>query len=149
MRCSIIAAAFLLLATANPACAYWRYAEWGMTQTQVMSAGRGQAAQCQPHLAGCDNGAGLVIENTQMLGLPCAVTFFFDEQGRLNRTVVTFARTDFAMVANLLQGIHGSPVSQQPGGMPSGVWRDTRRGSTITLSGAGPIVTMSYRPTTP
>jgi hypothetical protein len=149
MRRTIIAAALLLLGAANSAWAYWQYAEWGMTQTQVMSAGRGQAAPCQPQLAGCANGAGLIIENTQMLGLPCAVTFFFDGQGRLDRTVVTFTKTDFAMVASLLQGIHGSPVSQQAGNTPSGVWRDTRRGSTITLSGAGPIVTMSYQPTAP
>jgi hypothetical protein len=146
MRTIAIAVA-LVLSVAGPALAYWQYAEWGMTPTQVTSAGRGQPSPCQPGRAACADGAALAIDDTQMLGLLCSVAFFFDAQGRLYRTVVTFKNTDYVMVANLLQGIHGQPVSSQQGNVPSGVWRDTRRGSTITLSGAGPVVTMSYQPT--
>jgi hypothetical protein len=148
MRTTAIAAALALLTT-SPAFAYWQYAEWGMTQTQVTSAGHGQASPCRPGRAACAEGAALAIDDAQMLGLPCSVAFFFDAQGRLNRTVVTFKNTDYAMIANLLQGVHGQPVSSQAGSTPTGIWSDTRRGSTITLSGAGPVVTMSYQPTRP
>jgi hypothetical protein len=148
MRTIAIAVA-LVLSLAGPALAYWQYAEWGMTQTQVTSAGHGQPTACQPGRAACTDGAALAIDHTQMLGLPCSVAFFFDAQGQLNRTVVTFKNTDFAMISSLLQGVHGQPVSSQMGSAPSGVWRDLRRRSTITLSGAGPVVTMSYQPTGP
>ena len=149
MRTIAIAAALALLTTTSPALAYWQYAEWGMTQIQVTSAGHGQPTACQPGRAACIPGAALAIDDTQMLGLPCSVAFYFDAQGRLNRTVVIFKSTDFGMISGLLQGVHGPPISSQPGNSPSGVWRDTRRGSTITLTGAGPVVTMAYQPTNP
>lgn len=149
MRTIVIAAALALLITTFPALAYWRYAEWGMTQIQVTSAGHGEPTACQPGRAACIPGAALAVDDTQMLGLPCSVAFYFDAQGQLNRTVVIFKNTDYAMIASLLQGVHGEPVSSQPGNPPSGTWRDTRRSSTITLTGAGPVVTMTYQPANP
>jgi hypothetical protein len=138
----------LALLAGGPAHAYWQYAEWGMTPTQVAAAGRGQAVPCQPGAAACANGAGLVIENVEMLGMPASVAFFFDGQGRLNGTVVTFKNADFGLISGLLQGIHGPPVTDEPGPPPTRIYRDTRRGSTITATGAGPV-TMSYKPTAP
>ncbi len=134
----------LVVLGAAPAGAYWQYAEWRMTPTQIAAASHGQANTCQPDRPACVGGAGLAIDSTQMLGLTAAVAFFFDGEGRLDRTVVTFKDADFGLISSLLQGIHGPPLSDQPGPPPTRVYSDTRRGSTITLSGSGPV-TMSYR----
>jgi hypothetical protein len=135
-----------MVCASSPASAYWQYAEWGMTPTQVAAASRGQAMPCQP--GPCATGAGLVIDSMEMLGMPASVAFFFDGQGRLNGTVVTFKDAGFGLISGLLQGIHGPPVADQPGPPPTRVYRDTRRGSTITLTGNAPV-TMSYRPVNP
>jgi hypothetical protein len=133
---------------AGPANAHWRYAEWGMTPTQVAAASQGHATACQPDRPACAGGAGLAIDSTQMLGLVATVAFFFDGQGLLSRTLVTFKDADFGLIAGLLQGIHGPSVTDQPGPPPTRVYRDTQRDSTITLIGTPPV-TMSYRPGNP
>jgi hypothetical protein len=145
---SVITALFFLILGAASASAHWRYAEWGMTPTQIAAASHGQANSCQVERAACAGGAGLAIDSTQMLGMTATVAFFFDPQGQLNRTVVTFQDADFGLIAGLLQGIHGPPVTDQPGSPPTRVYRDTQRGSTITLIGTRPV-TMSYRPGNP
>ena len=145
---SVVATFLLLLLSTVSASAYWQYAEWGMTPTQIAAASHGQANACQGDRAACAGGAGLAIDSTQMLGMTAAVAFFFDSQGQLNRTVVTFKDADFGLNSGLLQGIHGPPVSDQPGPSPTRVYRDTCRDSTITLIGSTPL-TMSYRPARP
>lgn len=147
MRSAISALFLLILGTAS-AKAYWQYAEWGMTPTQIAAASQGRATACQPDRPACAGGAGLAIDSTQMLGLVASVAFFFDGQGQLNRTVVTFKDADFGLISGLLQGIHGAPVADQPGPPPTRVFGDTRRGSAITLIGTPPV-TMSYRPGSP
>lgn len=147
MRIISIAVAVALGVTAPSAHAYWQYAEWGMTAIQVAAASHGKASACRPHAAACAGGASLVIEENQMLGLPCSVAFFFDGQGHLDRTVVTFQSADYGMLSSLLQGVHGAPVSPPSGSPLTGVWRDDRRGSSITLTDVGSAVTMSYQPT--
>lgn len=145
MRAIAIVSTLILLAV-RPAHAYWQYAEWGMTPTQVSASSHGKATACRPDISACAGGAGLAIQDTQMLGLPCSVAFFFDGQGHLDRTVVTFRNADFGLVSSLLQGVHGAPVTPPQGSPLTGVWRDERRGSSITLTGAGSAVTMAYQP---
>lgn len=145
MRAFLLAISLMFIVGVQ-AHAYWQYAEWGMSPMQIATASRGEAIPCQTAGPACTGAPGLVIGETEMLGLRCSVAFFFDGQGHLNRTVVTFKNTDFAMIAGLLNGIHGDAVTDPAAATPSGVWRDTRRGSTIVVNGAGPVVTMSYQP---
>jgi hypothetical protein len=146
--------AFIVLATfagIAPAGAWWRYAEWGLSESQLMTASSGQAVPCRPDVAVCArtaNGAqpSLFVESVQMVGMPASVSFAFDAGGLLNQTIVLFANADFALIANLLQGIHGQPVEDRPGDPPVRVWRDDRRGSAITAVPSPAGVRLSYRP---
>ena len=88
----------------------------------------------------------LFIESIQMLGLPASVSFSFDAAGKLTETVVRFSNADFDLVSNLLQGIHGEAVEDRPGTPPVKVFRDQRRGSTITATPIGAGTQMDYRP---
>jgi hypothetical protein len=54
---------------------------------------------------------------------------------------VLFADADPALLAGLLQGIHGKPVDEA-----QGVWRDERRGTIITAVPAGRGAMLHYRP---
>jgi hypothetical protein len=65
----------------------------------------------------------------------------------VTETVVRFSNADLALVSNLLQGIHGEPVEDRPGPPPVKVFRDQRRGSTITATPIGAGTQMDYRPT--
>ena len=81
-----------------------------------------------------------------MLGMPASVSFSFDSDGKLAETLVRFSNADFALISNLLQGIHGEPVEDRPGASPVRVFRDERRGSTITATPIGAGTQMDYRP---
>lgn len=123
-----------------------------MDEGRVMSASNGSATRCRPDVPACvrlPNGAQprLFIDEVTMVGMPATVTFGFDAEGQLNQTAVMFKNADFGLISNMLQGIHGSPVAEPSGNPLVGVWRDQRRGSTITLTGTSPGATMIYRPT--
>ena len=81
-----------------------------------------------------------------MVGMPASASFVFDAEGRLSRTIVLFPNADFALICSLLQGIHGQPVDDRPGRSSVKVWRDERRGSTITATPIGAGTQMDYRP---
>lgn len=150
--CRIMAAAVLvMLAGAAPANAWWSYAEWGLSETQIRTASSGQAVPCRQDAPVCaptpnGNQPRLFIESTQMLGMPAAVSFSFDAAGKLIETVVRFTNADFALVSNLLRGIHGEPVEDRPGTPPVRIFRDQRRGSTISATPIGAGTQMDYRP---
>jgi hypothetical protein len=146
----LVAAAFALL-LAGPANAWWSYAQWGLSESELMTASSGQAVPCRqdaPVCATTPNGQQprLFIASTQMLGMPASVSFSFDAAGKLTETVVRFSNADFALISNLLQGIHGQPVEDRPGTPPIRVYRDQRRGSTITATPIGAGTQMDYRP---
>ena len=146
----LVAAAFALL-LAGPANAWWQYAQWGLNESQLMTASSGQAVPCRQDAPVCTmtpNGQQprLFIASTLMLGMPASVSFSFDAAGKLTETVVRFSNADFALVSNLLQGIHGEPVEDRPGAPPVRVFRDQRRGSTITAIPIGTGTQMDYRP---
>jgi hypothetical protein len=146
--------AFVVLATfagIAPAGAWWRYAEWGLSESQVRAASSGQAVPCRPDVAVCArtaNGAqpSLFVESVEMVRLPASVSFAFDAGGLLNQTIVLFANADFALVGSLLQGIHGQPVEDRPGDSPVKTWRDDKRGSVITATPTASGTRLSYRP---
>jgi hypothetical protein len=147
----VAAASALLLAGVGPANAWWQYAEWGLTERQLKAASSGQAVPCRQDAAVCaktpnGNQPSLFVESTQMLGMPASVSFSFDAAGRLTETVVRFSNADFGLISNLLQGIHGQPVEDRPGTPPTKVYRDERRGSTITATPIGAGTQMDYRP---
>jgi hypothetical protein len=147
----VAAASAVLLAGVGPANAWWQYAEWGLSETQLMTASSGQAVPCRqdaPVCATTPNGQQpkLFVESTQMLGMPASVSFSFDAAGKLTETVVRFSNADFALITNLLQGIHGQAVEDRPGTPPVRVWRDQRRGSTISATPIGAGTQMDYRP---
>lgn len=76
-----------------------------------------------------------------MVGMPASTSFAFDDNGKLAQTVVLFADSDPALLAGLLQGIHGKPADEG-----QSVWRDERRGTIITALPAGRGTMLVYRP---
>jgi hypothetical protein len=147
----LAATLLVMLAGTAPANAWWSYAQWGLNELQLMTASSGQAVPCRqdaPICATTPNGnqPRLFVESIQMLGLPASVSFSFDAAGKLTETVVRFSNADFALVSNLLQGIHGEAVEDRPGTPPVKVFRDQRRGSTITATPIGAGTQMDYRP---
>jgi hypothetical protein len=148
---TIILAALVLAASVGAADAYWSYAQWGMTETQLASASGGHAAPCRPSVPVCARPPGGTapshfVENLTMVGMPASASFAFDGQGQLNQTALLFAGTDLELMSGLLQGVHGEPVEDRPGSPPARVWRDERRGSVLTATPASQGVWLIYRP---
>jgi hypothetical protein len=85
-------------------------------------------------------------QSTQMLGMPASVSFSFDAAGGLSETVVQFSNANFALICNLLQGIHGQPIEDRAGAPPVRVWRDQRLGSTIAATPVGAGTRLDYLP---
>ena len=144
-----------VVAGANPAFAWWRYAQWGMSEEQVVSASGGQAVPCRPDVPVCSSAlAGavprLVVEAVDMLGLHGSAAFVFDAKGELIRTVVLFPTVDFAQSSGLMQGIQGQPaqdsLGDRPGEKVARVWRDEKRGSIVTITASGSGTILFYRP---
>jgi hypothetical protein len=110
-----------------------------------MSASSGQAVPCRAEAPVCKPPPGglqpsYFVERLTMVGMPASASFAFDSGNKLVQTVVLFADTDPALMAGLLQGIHGKPVDEA-----QGVWRDERRGTIITaIAGRGTM--LLYRP---
>ena len=50
---SLTLAMLLAAAVVGPAHAWWQYAEWGLTPTQIMSASSGQAVPCRADAPVC------------------------------------------------------------------------------------------------
>jgi len=147
----IVLTAVLLAAPFGVAEAYWSYAQWGMTETQLVSASGGHAVPCRPGVPVCARPPGGVapshfVESLTMVGMQASASFAFDGQGRLNQTAVLFPNTDIELMSGLLQGVHGQPVEDRPGNPPARVWRDERRGSVLTATPAGQGVWLLYQP---
>ena len=145
----VIAASVAMCACAAPASAWWRYAEWGMTEGQIMAASVGQAVPCREGVPVCaTTPAGgvprLFVESLEMVGLPASVSFVFDANGQLSQTMVLFPNADLALASSLVQGIHGTPADDRPGDSDSRVWRDDKRGSIITATPAGTGTRLLY-----
>ena len=139
--------ALLATVVAGPAHAWWQYAEWGLTPAQIMSASSGQAAPCRAEAPVCQPPPdGLqpsyFVERLTMVGMPASASFAFDSDGKLVQTVVLFADSDPALMAGLLQGIHGKPVDEG-----QRMWWDERRGTIITAIPDGRGTMLLYRPT--
>ncbi|CAN5712145.1 hypothetical protein BH11PSE3_BH11PSE3_26160 [soil metagenome] len=147
----MVLAALLFAASVGAAQAYWTYAQWGMTETQLMAASGGQAVPCRPDVPVCAPPPGGAVpshyvESLTMVGMPASAAFAFDGQGQLNQTAVLFPRTDSELMSGLLGGIHGEAVEGRPGDPTSRFWRDQRRGSLLTVIPAGLGVWLLYRP---
>jgi hypothetical protein len=132
--------------------AWWQYAKWGMTEGQILAANQGRVSLCTPDVPACATRTGapepkFFVEGLRMLSMPVTVSFAFDESGRLNQTAVVFPDTDFTVVAKILTGINGNPISERSGSSPVATWRDDQRGTTITVTGNGRSSTAVYRPT--
>jgi hypothetical protein len=143
---SLTLALLLSTAAAGPAHAWWQYAEWGLTPAQIMSASSGQAVPCRPEAPVCTRPAdGLqpsyFVERLTMVGMPASASFAFDGGDKLVQTVVLFPDSDPALLAGLLQGIHGKSVDEA-----QRMWRDERRGTIITAIPAGRGTMLLYRP---
>jgi len=144
---SLTLAFVLAIAIAGPAHAWWQYAEWGLTPSQIMSASSGQAVPCRAEAPVCKPPAGglqptLFVERLTMVGMPASASFAFDSGDKLVQTVVLFADSDPALMTGLLQGIHGKPVDEG-----QRMWRDERRGTIITAIPDGRGTMLLYRPT--
>jgi hypothetical protein len=114
-----------------PADAWWRYAEWGLSEGQIMTASGGRAVPCRAAAGVCaptsDGGQPrLFVESLEMVGMPASVSFVFDAEGRLSRTIVLFPNADYGLICNLLQGIHGQAIDDRPGQAPVKVWQDIK-----------------------
>lgn len=155
MRTVALAFAVALLATmtgAHPAAAWWRFAEWGLSEDQLVAASRGQAVPCRADVAACSSalagGAAprLVIEKVDMVGLHGATSFVFDAKGTLVQTIVVFPNVDFTQASGMLHGIHGQPTEDRPGAAAARVWRDEKRHSIITVTASGSGTILTYKP---
>jgi hypothetical protein len=143
---SFFLALLLTVAAGAPAHAWWQYAEWGFTPSQVVSASSGHAVPCRAEAPVCAPPPGglqptYFVERLTMVGMPASASFAFDDGDKLRQTVVLFPDSDPALLAGLLQGIHGKPIAEG-----QGVWRDERRGTTITAIPAGRGTMLVYRP---
>lgn len=148
MRILVLAIVFVV-AQAAPALCWWQYAEWGLSTTQIASASGGRATPCRPDIPVCRQPPGGAVpshfvDGITMVGMPAMAAFAFDPGDHLIQTVVFFPGATPDLVEKLLQGIHGQPLDAQASPR---VWRDTRRGSDITLLPVDGGVTMLYRPT--
>ncbi|MBI2739865.1 MAG: hypothetical protein HYX38_25380 [Rhodospirillales bacterium] len=144
---SLILALILATAAAMPAHAWWQYAEWGFTPSQIASASSGQAVPCRADAPVCTPPPGglqpsLFVERLTMVGMPASASFAFDGSGKLAQTVVLFPDSEPALLVGLLQGVHGKPTDEV-----QRVWRDERRGTIITAVPAGRGTMLVYRPT--
>ena len=145
---SVVLAMIVGIAPAN---AWWSYAEWGLSQSQILSASSGRAVPCRegiPVCAGTSDGGqpSLFVESVEMVGMPASVSFVFDAEGKLSRTIVLFPNADFGLISNLLTGIHGEAVDGRPGPPPVKIWQDKKRGSTISATPTGAGSRLLYRP---
>ena len=142
---SLVLALLLAPVLVGPAHAWWQYAEWGFTPAQVIAASSGQAVPCRADAAVCTTPPGgqqpsHFVERLTMVGMPASASFGFDGD-KLVQTVVLFPDSDPALLAGLLQGIHGKPVGDGPA-----IWLDERRGTIITAIPAGPGTMLVYKP---
>jgi hypothetical protein len=147
----IAATVLVMFVGIAPASAWWSYAEWGLSESQILSASSGRAVPCREGVPVCartsDGGQpALFVESVQMVGMPASVSFVFDAGGRLSRTIVLFPNADFALICNLLQGIHGQPNDDRPGPPAIKLWQDKNRGSTITATPTEAGPRMLYQP---
>lgn len=69
-----VVACTTVLATAGAAAAWWRYAQRGMTEGQLIAASSGEAVPCRDGVPECAGTAGGVprpfVESVNMIGLP-------------------------------------------------------------------------------
>lgn len=140
--------AVVLSCIAVPASAWWRYAEWGKSEDQIVAASRGLAIPYDDRAAVCARiSTGSMpkrfMESVEMVGLPASVAFVFDAGGYLVQTIVLFANADFAQVSGMINGIHGQASGEGAG---SRTWRDERRGSIITATASGAGTRLVYQP---
>ena len=138
-------AAVLTIALAAPAQAWWQYAEWGFTPSQVISASSGNAMPCRPGAPVCAPPPGglqpsYFVERMIMVGMPASASFAFADE-KLVQTVVLFPDSDPALIAGVLRGIHGAPVDAS-----NGQWRDDRRGTILTAVPNGRGTLLLYQP---
>jgi hypothetical protein len=138
-------AAVLTAAIAAPAQAWWQYAEWGFTPSQIISASSGNAVPCRADAPVCATPPGglqpsYFVERLTMVGMPASASFAFADD-KLVQTVVLFPDSDPALITGLLQGIHGPPVDAN-----KGQWRDERRGTILTAIPNGRGTLLLYRP---
>jgi hypothetical protein len=138
-------AAVLTIALAAPAQAWWQYAEWGFTPSQIISASSGHAVPCRADAPVCAPPPGglqpsYFVESLTMVGMPASASFAFADD-KLVQTVVLFPNSDTALIAGLLQGLHGAPVDAS-----KGQWRDDRRGTILTAIPNGRGTLLLYRP---
>ena len=147
----IFVASVATLVGTGPAAAWWRYAEWGMTDGQIIAASQGQAVPCSasaPVCAPTASGATpeLHIPSVNVIGLAASTAFVFDANRQLSETVVLFTGADPELVSNALQGSLGTAAEDQPSAAGTKVWRDERHGTIISATTIGNATTLSYRP---
>jgi hypothetical protein len=73
--------------------------------------------------------------------MPASTSFAFDGNDKLAQTVVLFPDPDPALIAGLLQGIHGEPADET-----QRIWCDERRGTIIAALPVGRGTMLVYRP---
>jgi hypothetical protein len=146
-------ATLLVIASISGANAWWSYAQWGLSESALLSASSGRAMPCRPDVPVCAAPSGgiapsLFVDGITMIGMPASASFAFDGQRGLVQTLVLFPNAEPALLSSLLLGIHGKPVEDPSTTPPTQTWRDERKGTIITIAPVGQGGRLLYRPAT-
>jgi len=146
-------ATLLVMASISGANAWWSYAQWGLSESALLSASSGRAMPCRPDVPVCAVPPGgmapsLFVDGITMIGMPASASFAFDGQRGLVQTLVLFPNAEPALLSSLLLGIHGKPAEDPSATPPTQTWRDERKGTIITIAPVGQGGSLLYRPAT-
>jgi len=149
MKRMIALAGLLSIGGASPVQAWWQYAEWNLSSSQIAAASGGQAGPCRDDEPACATPVGgyrpaMLAENITMIGMPASVSFAFNAKDELVQTLVYFPGSPLDLIERLMQGVHGEPVDAAAA---QRVWLDMRRNSTITALPSARGSVLLYRPT--
>lgn len=122
---------------AQPAFAWWEYAKWGLTEQQLVAASKSAAKPCTSSIDLCkpafrDYAPTLYAEPT-VAGLPAVAHFAFDTQSRLAATYIIFRGANYSKLVEAIVGVYGQPVAIIGDWPERRTWRDTTKGTIITL----------------
>jgi hypothetical protein len=142
---SICATCACLALSVPSASADWQYTKWGMTQSQVIAASKGEARKIEPgpnYVCNDDRIPFAAIESKSVGQFKFSVTFCSDKPGGPLKAVRLGYRDSVPFLKSQLLSQYGNPASDRGGDT---IWVDQKSGNSVDLYdlGAGAILTYS------